>query len=202
MSNTAWPQQLLNLARREPAKAAVLAVLTVAMGGLWVRLLGSGVATPRSAAGSLVAVANATDNLRGTESPSEAQLLNEWLNAPIAPAGRNLFAVQLDFYPQDGSRVDRTPRPPVGNGFWDELSKSMTAKADQQKERQILIENLQLQAQQLQLQSTMMGPRPTALINGVLSKEGDVVASFRVLQIEARRIIVEREGIRLEILMK
>ena len=40
------------------------------------------------------------------------------------------------------------------------------------------------------------------MINGKLIAEGDVVASFRVLKIEPRRIIVEREGIRLEILMK
>ena len=54
----------------------------------------------------------------------------------------------------------------------------------------------------MKLQSTMMGPQPKALVNGELVGEGDVVAAFRVLKIEARRIIVEREGIRLEIQMK
>ena len=39
-------------------------------------------------------------------------------------------------------------------------------------------------------------------VNGERVGEGDVVASFRVSRIEARRIIVEREGIRLEIQMK
>ncbi len=55
-----------------------------------------------------------------------------------------------------------------------------------------------------------MGTRPKAVINGDLVGEGDLVASgtgrartqFRVLKIEPRRIIVEREGIRLEIPMK
>jgi hypothetical protein len=78
----------------------------------------------------------------------------------------------------------------------------MASKADQRKERQILIENLQLQAMQLRLQSTVMGATPRALLNGDMVREGDVVASFRVLKIEPRRIVVEREGIKLEIPMK
>jgi hypothetical protein len=47
-----------------------------------------------------------------------------------------------------------------------------------------------------------MGAKPKAVIDGALVGEGDVVAQFRVLKIEARRIIVEREGIKLEIQMK
>ena len=99
--------------------------------------------------------------------------------------------------------------PPTATDFGINWQKSMTARADQKRERQILIENLQLQAAQLKLQTTLMGTqaegpasRPRAMINGGLVGEGDVVASFRVLRIEARRIVVEREGIKLEILMK
>jgi len=44
-----------------------------------------------------------------------------------------------------------------------------------------------------------MGASPKALVNGQLVGVGDVVASFRVCKIEARRIVVEREGIKLEI---
>ena len=42
----------------------------------------------------------------------------------------------------------------------------------------------------------MMGASPKALVNGRLVGLGDVVASFRVTKIEARRIVVEREGIK------
>jgi hypothetical protein len=53
----------------------------------------------------------------------------------------------------------------------------------------------------------MGGPRPAALVNGQMVREGDVVAtgsgasrtSYRVLKIEARRVFLEREGIRSEI---
>jgi hypothetical protein len=114
---------------------------------------------------------------------------------------RDLFAVKLDYYPQDGTQIAQTLRAPSGDGFWDRLAKSMTAKADQMKERRILIENHRLQAAQLKLQTTLMGRHPRAMVNGELVTEGDVVATFRVLAIEPRRIIVEREGVKLEILM-
>jgi hypothetical protein len=58
------------------------------------------------------------------------------------------------------------------------------------------------EADQLRPTSTIGGPNPKAMINGALVGEGDVVASFRIIKIEARRILVEREGIRLEIPMK
>ena len=78
------------------------------------------------------------------------------------------------------------------------------------KQRQFLLENLQQQASQLSLQTTVMGMKPKAVVNGELVGVGDVVASgtgesrttFRVLKIEPRRIIVEREGIKLAVPMK
>jgi hypothetical protein len=121
------------------------------------------------------------------------------MDAPSVPLGRNLFAVELERFPQDGTRTSVSTN---GAGFWDELAKSMTFRADVKKERQILVENLQQQANQLRLQSTMMGASPKAVIGGELVGEGEVVASFRVIKIEARRIIVEREGIKLEIQMR
>jgi hypothetical protein len=75
----------------------------------------------------------------------------------------------------------------------------MTARADQKREREVLVENLRGQALQLKLQSTVLGASPKALVNGQLVRVGDVVASFRVTKIEARRIVVEREGIKLEV---
>jgi hypothetical protein len=107
--------------------------------------------------------------------------------------------VNYDFFPQDGSKTAPVLRAAQGDGFWDQLQKSMTARADQKKEKEVLVENLRLQAAQLKVQSTVMGASPKALVNGELVGEGEVVASFRVLKIEARRIVVEREGIKLEV---
>jgi hypothetical protein len=71
-------------------------------------------------------------------------------------------------------------------------------RADQRVERDALRENIRQLAEKLNLQSTMMSASPKALINGELVGEGDVVASFRVLRIEAQKIVIEREGIMLE----
>ena len=62
----------------------------------------------------------------------------------------------------------------------------MDAQADQQHKREILIQNLRQQAGQLQLTSTVMGPRPKAVINGQMVGEGEIVAQFRIVKIDAR----------------
>ena len=82
------------------------------------------------------------------------------------------------------------------------MAKSLTSRADQNKQRQIRIDNTVRDAEKLQLQTIVMGASPKAVINGEMVGEGSVVAEFRVSRIEARRIIVEREGIKLEIPMK
>jgi hypothetical protein len=207
--NSATPNQVqkfIALAKADPKRTGVLGVLVLVLVGIWLYRMASGnggpvkviaAATPSAApkVGGRV-----TSDTSGSDEAAVA--LSEWLETPIAPLGRNLFAIKLDYYPQDGSAPKHALRPPIGNGFWDELAKSMTSQADQKRERQILVENIRLQAAQLRLETILMGAKPRALINGQLIGEGGVVASFRVLKIEPRRIIVEREGIKLEILMK
>ena len=207
-----FPHKLIRAAQADPKKAAVLGVLVVVLGLLQVRRMTAGgpAAGPRSAAASVAAEADnaSAARARALDAADAAAAMSEWKAAPVAPLGRNLFATNLDYFPRDGSR----PLNPQGSneGFWEEVAKSLSTQADQKKQKQILIENLQLQAEKLRLQTTVMGAKPMAVINGDMVGEGDVVAAgsgearaeFRVLKIEARRIIVEREGIRLEIPMK
>jgi len=215
------PQQtatdLLNRAkevlRADPKKSGILGVLGLVLVIMLGRVMLTGDTNPAGASASSTTAGKGSAANARTSGKSITGLtlalpdpalasLGDWVRTPIAPITRNLFAIKLDYYPQDGTRSDTALRAPEGNGFWDKLAKSMASKADQRKERQILVENLQLQAMQIKLQSTVMGATPRALVNGGMVREGDVVASFRVLKIEARRIIVEREGIKLEILMK
>ncbi|MEO6434772.1 MAG: hypothetical protein ABIP55_03285 [Tepidisphaeraceae bacterium] len=200
---TLW-NKLVKAVRNDPQRAGMLTVLVAILVVLQVRLQMNGKdGTARAVAG----VTPRTDNSGAPggsssqpgKSPDGQVAVREWMNAPTAPLGRNLFAIELDRFPHDGSKVSIAASNP---GFWDDLAKSMTFRADVRKERQILVENLQRQASQLRLQSTMMGAKPKAVIDGEMVEVGEVVASFRVLKIEARRIIVEREGIKLEILMK
>ena len=133
-------------------------------------------------------------------SPASRSLL-EWTRKPITGTKRNLFAIKLDYFPVDGSRPmfsgDDT------DGFWDQLAKSLAAKADLEKARGFLLANLAAQASRLDLQSTVIRDgKPTAMVNGTLVQEGDTIEGFRIVMIEAKRIVVEREGIKLQVVFK
>jgi hypothetical protein len=206
--------------RNDPKKAAILTVLVAILVVLQVRLQMSKSDTSSRATAAMLTPGGATHNdgsssefgTGGSASSARPQdaagALRAWMNAPPTPIGRNLFAINLEKFPQDQNHFTNTSSGV--SGFWDELAKSMSSRADVRKERQILMENLTQQASQLRLQSTMMGAVPKAVVDGGMVGEGDVVAcgsgetrtTFRVLRIEPRRIIVEREGIKLEIQMK
>ena len=210
---TLW-DKILTAVRNDPQKAGILTVLVSILVVLQIRLqMSEGDGGPAHAAANTAAMGGA----EGADNPppfgatavethvlphalDSATALRQWMESPGAPLTRNLFEVELERFPNDGSVVQTTNKDVVG--FWDELAKSMTFRADVKRERQILMENLARQASQLRLQSTIMGASPKAVIDGGLVGEGDVVASFRVLRIEPRRITVEREGIKLEIQMK
>src|SRR5690606_12135179 len=107
-----------------------------------------------------------------TGDPVRVERLHQWTRQPVKGVSRNLFAVQLAYYPREGGKGAATSEQA---GFWEELEKSRARQTDQKKARQVLLENLQLQAAQIELQSTMMGPRPQAMVNGELVAEGGVV---------------------------
>jgi hypothetical protein len=196
-----WQLNVIKAAKADPKKAAALVALIPILSFMWIRILNSG---PSSVSARYVGPSpgTPTDNAlhpgSGPRTNAMHEAIKEWASRPISPLNRNLFAINYEFFPQDGTRVP-VLRAPQGDGFWDRLAKSMTARADAKKEQEVLRENLRLQAAQLKVQSTVMGAQPKALINGDLVGEGDMVASFRISKIEARRVVVEREGIKLEL---
>jgi hypothetical protein len=217
-------ENLVKAMRADPKKAAALAVLAACLGVMVVRTVmpgGGGPSGARAASGTAAASGVGGASGSGNSGQGAAGFLNpwrtgsggsanqplslsaaiqKWSDAPVPPVSRNLFAVRIDYFPVDGSRT--TQFNATDEGFWGKLEKSLALQADQRDKRENLIANFKAQAAKLRLESTMMGPQPKALVNGEFVGEGSVVASFRVLKIEARRMIVEREGIRLEIVMK
>ena len=202
--------KLVEAAKADPKKAGVLAVLLTVLGTMWVRMAAQGGgAGPQSAGAATAAVASSDNEIaarahaagRGAMSTAATAALQEWRQAPVSPIVRNLFAVQLDQYrPENAAPV--VPVTRGDDGFWDELAKSLSSRADQDKQRQIRAENAIRDAGRLNLQTIVMSAAPTAVVDGEMVGEGSVVAGFRVSKIEARRIIIEREGIKLEIPMK
>lgn len=210
-TTTTWPARVLEAAKRDPKKSGLLIVLAVLLGFMLMRTL-SGTNKPRSASAAPAKAAGSSastksDRSRSGNSPpavrptTASPALQKWADAPPAPISRNLFAVRLEYFPPDGLRNSAGALASGDDGFWGRLEKSLTLQADQRDKRENQIAHYKAKAAELRLESTMMGPQPKAMVNGELVGEGDVVASFRVLRIEARRIIVEREGIRLEIQM-
>jgi hypothetical protein len=191
-------------AAKDPKKTGLLFLLVLLFVVLAVRTLGSGKGRPQ-AAGAAVARGGAGNRgfaSQGKRAVTVNPRLQRWAEAPVRPLSRNLFTVRLDYFPVEGPRNGANLSRQGDDGFWVKLEKSLVLQADQRDKRENQVANYKAQAAQLKLQSTIMGPQPKALVNGELVGEGDVVASFRVLRIEARRVIIEREGIRLEIQMK
>jgi hypothetical protein len=208
------PNWLPESLRDDPKKTGILSVLVLVLLIVSLRYMLSG--GPASANASVSRPSKTTVSQKSGGSPvivanpqaEQAHLATrKWIDQPVNSVSRNLFSIRMEFYPSKS--MQSAPVESETGQFWKEIEKSQSVEADQKKRRDILVENLQREAAKLRLQSTVMGPEPQAIIGGSLVKEGDVVASgglngglqFRVLGIEARRVIIEREGIRLELRM-
>jgi hypothetical protein len=192
--------------KHDPKKAIVLVALVLVLAGMWGKMLLGGKGGPKAAAGMTIApsapssVADSNNKAKAVDSIAQ---LRDWVAQPLPQdVSRNLFEVKLDYYPMDAAHAAHITGPVNDPTFWEKLAKSIDAQADQQHKRENLIQNLRQQAGQLAVTSTLMGPRPKAMVNGVMVSEGEFVAQFRVTEIRARSVIVEREGIKLEIAMK
>ena len=212
-------QRLPEPIRNDPKKSGLLAGLAVVMCVLGIRQFASsgGPAkanaaeiAPRTAASPTSASRNArgakvSDNALGNSS----RLVADWLGTPIKALDRNLFETKLEFFQRLDSTASDKASVLADETFWDQLAKSLASQADQKRQKQIRSENLQLAASSLKLQTTIMGSVPKALIDGRMVRVGELVdtknsslsISFRVSQIEARRIVVEHDGVKIELRM-
>jgi hypothetical protein len=134
---------------------------------------------------------------------SSSPAVNNWLKEPKQPAKRNVFALNLEDYPTDSSAsptaISRQSDDQKDQSLWDDVAKSLSAQADQKREREFRLKNLQRSAAKLSLQKIIAGPPAKAQVNGELIEEGGQVASFRVVRIQTDRITVEKDGITLDV---
>jgi hypothetical protein len=200
---TTWSEKAMGAVRASPGKASTLTGLGVIMAVAWIRVLAGGHASTASGQGATTAAAPPQAVPVELTLPHRVDgsgpSLQQWARQPLAPLARNPFAVPLDYFPTDGAKTDEAAS--AGKGYWNLIAKSMSSRADQQEQRQVLIDNVRLAAESLKLDSTIMGATPGAMVNGQLVREGSVVNDFRVLKIESRELIVEREGVKLAIMM-
>jgi hypothetical protein len=201
----AWAAKLVEPFRASPRKSGFLAALAILLVAMWVKMFGGGhgpsaaLAAPAPAGTTFSRTFDSLPMAPVHRADADVNSLQHWSRQAIIPVKRNFFCASMDRFPLEDTRhIDPVM---VGEGFWDRLAKSMAAQADQEEQRQVLVSNLRTKAAELNLQSTIMGSQPRAMVNGDMVREGSVVAGFRVLKIEARKMVVEREGIKLEIIM-
>jgi hypothetical protein len=195
-------ENMVRQVKAEPKKAAALALLVALLVAMWVKIFLFG--DPRAVtAGPLPGDKLKTDRTyipNQQLSPASRSLL-DWTRKPITGTKRNLFSIKLDYFPVDGSRPMFSGDD--ADGFWDQLAKSLAAKADQEKAKGILRDNVRMRASRLDLQSTgMFNGNPKAMVNGVIVQEGDTIETFRIVRIETKGIVVESEGIQVGVTFK
>lgn len=214
-----WKAQLLakmpTAVQADPKKSAVLAALGVVMAGIGLKqfVLNAGPRSAMAATASLVSSGTAESRASATSlsvGPRRESPVVAWLAEPIKTLDRNLFEFKSEFYPRATESMATAARVIDDELFWDQLAKSLSARADSKKQRQIRVDNLQQAAGKLKVQSTIMGPNPRAMVDGRMTRLGGTVeadagsgstVTFKVVKVEARRLVLERDGLKFEVPM-
>lgn len=217
-SSNSFMDKLPEPIRRDPKKSAVLAGLAVVLAVLGVRQF-TGTAAPAKAraalSGTNLATERSTPDISaksreaGNPQQDAGERVAQWLGMPIKALDRNLFESKLENFQRLDSVLADHAAVVADELFWEQLAKSLTSQADQKKQKLIRSENLQLAASSLRLQTTLMGSSPKALIDGRMVRAGDMVeatlagvsVNFHVLRIEARSVVIENDGVQIELKM-
>ncbi len=175
-------QELKKQLLADKQKLAVMAVLMVLGLLLWGRLMLKSV--PRTAVAE-------PDNKIAQTTPDNP-------DRPSAPAtrlpvvkirdfgrvDRDLFAFNPNYYPTlAGSESDGSE------------GKSSVDPTDEQKQTQDRQAEVLSAARDLKLQTTLLGTRNRAMINGELLEEGQTIQGFELREVESRRVTLVKDDI-------
>jgi hypothetical protein len=172
---------------RDKKKSAILgALLVVAM--VLVARMAVGQFVPSSAKGAsrrsiaLAGVADASGGSAAAENPAKGQQAGK---GPKGKVTRDIFALDLNAFPRPGAA--------------DMVKVVRGANEGRLSAEQVRV--LQ-EAQTLVLQSTIVGRRPAAMINGCVVGLGGTVARFHVVEVDADWCVVEKDGVRVTLRMQ
>lgn len=165
--------------RADPRKTALLIMLVVVMLVVYVRMFVKGVSV-----GAAVAGAEPSVVLPPAGPGRPAVTHPDRLPLPEMPA-RELqgdpFAVDLERY------------PPAPQGKKDDAGAVVSGHTD---------DSVREQAESLALQSTLCGPAPIACISGQFLRPGQQINGFVLQRVEPTRVILQREGVQVTLLLK
>lgn len=166
---------------RDRKKLATVVLLLAVMLLMWGRLLlkhvpQTAVAKPPTAVASAGADGRGA---RGDQQPGVRRVVQVDLSTQLA---RDLFAVNWDFYPQATGGSD----PNQSSG----TEKSGPGAVDDSRGE----DAVRRAADGLQLQTTILGANPRAVINGQVLKPGQTISGMTLLKVLPRQVILEMQG--------
>lgn len=182
-NNTNWQQRLVGELKADPKKTAVLGILTlVAVFVIGKYLMGNKLPASASAANpGRVVVANASGPVVRARTNQARQ--DQYLSRLDNSVTRDIFEPDLKLY-QAAEKIAEVAKV---------LPTTTSAPADAKIQMQEQL--IQAQASSLKLESTMIGPRSVANINGKLLKVGDVFNEFEIVEITAHSCVVRKNDV-------
>jgi len=115
---------------------------------------------------------------------------------------RDLFRPNLEYFPRLPGTEDPADAGPADPGWFGDVHRRIVEKQRAGSDELARIRAVRAQARELSLQSTMLGSRPTALINGQVLRTGDGINGFRVKRIASDRCVVSKGGVDVELRME
>lgn len=211
----ALPNNLTQVIRRDPKKAAVLAVLTLVLGVVVVRHYAGLRGTAAGGTGLIALVTGSvSDATAGPSVPNlrrGARLSQQWRQSPVPSKIRNIFASDLNAPPARAAEPQAPAQPTFSEEdglFWRQLERALTERADRDGFKGRLANSALADAGKLSVASIVSGPDSQALVSGRLVRVGDLIhtedrknGAFTVVAIEPRRVILARDSHRLALTM-
>jgi len=172
----------MNQLTADKKKLALMILLLVVAVVLWLRMSFS--QSPQSVSASS---GDVTATASAARPAPQTLLIDEHVAVELTDTlERDLFAMNASFF------------TPINHGDSEEGEEKSGPEPSDDMTRSL---SVRTEAAELELDTTMTGAKPRAMINGVLLKPGDTVEGFKLLRILHRKVVVEKDGVRVLIEM-
>jgi hypothetical protein len=172
---------------RDKKKTIILSVLLLVGAIMGARLLLSGGGPAKASASPMVTVnGSPTTTVKASPDPTNREAKakarrDQYIKEMDGSITRDLFAADITLFPV--KHVEPVKVMPTTT------SAPSTAREDEQRR------TIQVEAQALVLESTMLGDSSIASINGKILRVGDNLGGFQVLEITSRSCVVRKKSV-------
>lgn len=199
-------------------RAGVLGGLVLVALVMWARAAlvsssddgGAGPAKASASAGSEGAAPNASGNAAPSGGAPAADALSTPDQGavqlpPVPPLARDLFAYSREYFPEPVQTDSTAQEDPKSAPAQVEISSDEEEPEETEDEQALLVRADA--ARWLRLRSLMLGKEPVAVIESTAPKDprssvirvGESIAGFTLVSVAARTVMVERDGVQVEL---